>query len=141
MKILIVDDCSVSLLLMKAIIHNNTSASVYVANTVDIGVSLAKSNKFDLILTDIMMPNKTGYDLAKELEGNLILAVTSVSPEDAGDKVNLFSGWCTKPIEREKFKEFLSNYICLDKLAPLSKEYLLQRGYCCNLGCVNCPYK
>lgn len=24
---------------------------------------------------------------------------------------------------------------------PLSKEYLLKRGYCCNNGCKNCPYK
>lgn len=22
----------------------------------------------------------------------------------------------------------------------LSKEFLLQRGYCCGNGCVNCPY-
>lgn len=24
---------------------------------------------------------------------------------------------------------------------PLSREFLLKRGYCCNHGCVNCPYK
>lgn len=24
---------------------------------------------------------------------------------------------------------------------PLSKEFLLKRGYCCNNGCKNCPYK
>ncbi len=23
---------------------------------------------------------------------------------------------------------------------PLSREFLLQRGYCCKLGCLNCPY-
>lgn len=23
---------------------------------------------------------------------------------------------------------------------PLSREFLLQRGYCCHNGCVNCPY-
>lgn len=26
-------------------------------------------------------------------------------------------------------------------MAPLSREFLLARGYCCNLGCLNCPYK
>ena len=26
------------------------------------------------------------------------------------------------------------------KYKPLSKEYLLKRGYCCNNGCKNCPY-
>ena len=24
---------------------------------------------------------------------------------------------------------------------PLSREFLLNRGYCCNNGCLNCPYK
>ena len=24
---------------------------------------------------------------------------------------------------------------------PLSRKYLLKRGYCCNNGCLNCPYK
>lgn len=29
----------------------------------------------------------------------------------------------------------------MKKPQPLSKEYLLNRGYCCNNGCTNCPYK
>lgn len=24
---------------------------------------------------------------------------------------------------------------------PLSRQFLLNRGYCCNCGCLNCPYK
>ena len=24
---------------------------------------------------------------------------------------------------------------------PLSRDFLLRRGYCCNMGCTNCPYK
>lgn len=26
-------------------------------------------------------------------------------------------------------------------MKPLSREFLLSRGYCCNNECVNCPYK
>ena len=26
-------------------------------------------------------------------------------------------------------------------MPPLSREFLLNRGFCCNLGCVNCPYR
>lgn len=25
-------------------------------------------------------------------------------------------------------------------MKPLSREFLLKRGFCCNNGCVNCPY-
>lgn len=28
-----------------------------------------------------------------------------------------------------------------DKIEPLSREFLLNRGYCCGNGCFNCPYK
>ena len=27
------------------------------------------------------------------------------------------------------------------KYKPLSREFLLKRGYCCNNKCQNCPYK
>lgn len=26
-------------------------------------------------------------------------------------------------------------------MRPLSREFLLKRGHCCNNGCLNCPYK
>ncbi len=29
----------------------------------------------------------------------------------------------------------------MKKAQPLSKEFLLNRGFCCNNGCTNCPYK
>ena len=28
-----------------------------------------------------------------------------------------------------------------NKIEPLSREYLLNRGHCCDNGCRNCPYK
>ena len=29
----------------------------------------------------------------------------------------------------------------MKKPQPLSREFLLNRGFCCNNGCLNCPYK
>lgn len=29
----------------------------------------------------------------------------------------------------------------MKKPQPLSREFLLNRGYCCKNGCTNCPYK
>ncbi len=28
-----------------------------------------------------------------------------------------------------------------DRDGALSREFLLRRGYCCDLGCKNCPYR
>jgi hypothetical protein len=29
----------------------------------------------------------------------------------------------------------------MNQKKPLSREFLLNRGFCCNLGCLNCPYE
>ena len=31
-------------------------------------------------------------------------------------------------------------YFNSDGLVVFTKEYLLERGYCCGNGCMNCPY-
>lgn len=31
-------------------------------------------------------------------------------------------------------------YFSNDGLVVFTKEYLLERGYCCGNGCMNCPY-
>ena len=28
----------------------------------------------------------------------------------------------------------------MDKPKPLSRKFLVERGYCCGGGCINCPY-
>ncbi len=38
-------------------------------------------------------------------------------------------------------KEKIDFYFNEDGLMVLTKEYLLQRGYCCSNGCKHCPYK
>ena len=30
--------------------------------------------------------------------------------------------------------------VIVSNYKPLSREFLLERGYCCNSGCTNCPY-
>jgi len=32
-------------------------------------------------------------------------------------------------------------YTSIKMIEPLSKEFLLARGYCCESNCVNCPYR
>lgn len=42
------------------------------------------------------------------------------------------------PHNQEEFDDDL--FYNGDGFVALTKEYLLQRGYCCGNGCVNCPY-
>ncbi|NNC94981.1 MAG: hypothetical protein HKN92_05415 [Chitinophagales bacterium] len=40
----------------------------------------------------------------------------------------------------EALEEGIDFYYNEDGLMVLTKSYLLNRGYCCNSGCLNCPY-
>lgn len=42
-------------------------------------------------------------------------------------------------MRNEKFDED-DYYYNADGFVVLSEKYLLERGYCCGNGCVNCPY-
>ena len=41
---------------------------------------------------------------------------------------------------KKQLNEDEDYYFNNDGLVVFTKEYLLERGYCCGNGCVNCPY-
>lgn len=41
----------------------------------------------------------------------------------------------------EKLQENIDYYFNDEGLMVLTETYLLKRGYCCENGCLNCPYK
>ncbi|GIW22319.1 MAG: hypothetical protein KatS3mg068_1326 [Candidatus Sericytochromatia bacterium] len=79
-----------------------------------------KNNNFDLIITDIQMPEMSGYDLTEEirkLDKNIpIIALTASSIAEEKEKsfkigINDF---ITKPITQNSFKDVIQKWI--DKL-------------------------
>lgn len=41
---------------------------------------------------------------------------------------------------KQQLNEDDDYYFNSDGLVVFTKEYLLERGYCCGNGCINCPY-
>ncbi len=66
-KVLIVDDSSTNNLLFTAILEENNYSAI-VASSAEEGIEVARREKPDLILLDIMMPGKDGFHLLEEIK-------------------------------------------------------------------------
>ncbi len=67
-KILIVDDMKVNLELMKSVLSSIPQYSIICVQNGKTAIQKAKSNYFDLILLDIMMPEMDGFEVCNRLK-------------------------------------------------------------------------
>ena len=74
--ILVVDDCQDNLFLMQLILENQ-GYLVEVANSGTEAIRKINSQRFDLIMLDLMMPNMNGYEVMQYM-GNLNLLFVPV---------------------------------------------------------------
>lgn len=109
-KILAVDD---SVSIRKSISFILSQEGYEVVEAVDgvDGCEKAKSDKFNLVITDINMPNMDGIDFIKQLRGSIegykftpIIALTTENQDSKMQegKAAGATGWIVKPFESEK---------------------------------------
>ncbi|MEA2100780.1 MAG: response regulator [Campylobacterota bacterium] len=118
-KILIAEDNKTNQLLIKTILEDMNIDTVITNDGVE-AEAIFKTNKFDMVLMDINMPNKNGIDAMKDIKkfektqrtNTPIIALTANSLH--GDRVKYishgFDGYLTKPIEMEKLINILNCY-------------------------------
>ena len=114
-KILIVDDNELNIkVAKKTLINLNQNIEVDTANSGNMCIEKVKTNKYDLILMDIMMPEKDGVETLKELqkdnEFNIpVIALTADAVSGAKEKyLNVgFTDYIPKPVTKERLKEKL----------------------------------
>jgi two-component system cell cycle response regulator len=83
------------------------------------GLELARAGNYDLVLTDILMPELDGYELARQfkadprLKGTPLVAVTALAM--AGDRDRIiaagFNGYISKPIDPQKFAAQITSFL------------------------------
>jgi len=86
LRILIIDDSDLSCALLGVILRSDNYTIVGVANDANTGLSLALSEKPDVIFLDIVMPEKSGLEvlvpLRKSLPDAAIVMVSGVEDND-----------------------------------------------------------
>ena len=108
-KILAVDD-SASIRKMVELTLDEEEHEITTANDGALGLKAAEADEYDLVITDINMPNMSGYELIKALrampsyQNKPIVCLTTESGDEQkakGREVGA-TGWITKPFSPEK---------------------------------------
>lgn len=108
-KILAVDDSN-SIRKMVELTLDDEDHDVTTANDGELGLAAAQADDFDIIITDINMPNMSGYELIEALrklpayKNKPIVCLTTESgaeQKEKGREVGA-TGWITKPFSPEK---------------------------------------
>lgn len=103
-KVLIVDDAKENARLFKLYL-DEAGASVNVANDGDTAIDMAKNSPFDVVLLDLQMPGKDGFQVIKELRENAfsnpIIALTAHAMKEEKEKTKKagFDDHITKPVK------------------------------------------
>jgi len=117
MKILFVDDNELNRVLIEEMI--DTLFEDIVVDVFSSASEVLKSDihSYDLILSDISMPDTDGYELYKLLRENNyinpIIAVTALAVQGDKEKILMhgFDGYISKPIDMSNFKNILKAYL------------------------------
>lgn len=107
-KILVVDDSSVVRMSLEMVLKEN-NYEVVTANDGIEGFNAAQDDTFDLIITDINMPNMNGFEMMEKVRALenckfvpiLVLTTESDSEMLKKGKNNGATGWIVKPFTNE----------------------------------------
>lgn len=118
-RILYIEDNPANLRLVKSLVAKRDDIEFESAHTGNLGVELAQANRPDLILLDIGLPGKDGYEVLKLIRGtsNLEqLPVIAVSANAMPSEVKKglqagFDEYVAKPIIIKDFLELIDHYL------------------------------
>lgn len=129
LRVLLVDDNEDSLILTTFILEN-TGLEVETAMSVSQALETIKQSKFDILISDIAMPEMDGYSLVRKIrEGNIseqkeipAIALTALS-SDESRSIALASGfqsYVNKPVEPTVLLAEIKRLISTNKIVPQS---------------------
>lgn len=124
-NILVVDDNRMNLLVVKNLLKN-TMANIAVSMSGEETLELVKSNKYDVILLDHMMPNMDGIETLKRMKDMtenmsaeaVVIALTANAVSGVREMYlsKGFDDYMSKPIDGRKLEEMLAKYLPEEKL-------------------------
>ncbi len=143
-RILLVDDVQDNLDLMAALMDAEGYETIGVSSVDAALAELSKGRPFNLVLSDISMPDKTGFDLLRSMSISVekirsipVLLITAVMPEDENRITGLTLGavdYIVRPIANQELvirvKHAIDSYVAFKNLRATleSSESLAMSG-------------
>ncbi len=114
--VLIVDDDSYNVYIMERFLDRENIAYTAVTDTIALENVLKELSRIDLILLDLEMPKRDGYEIVKILKQYLdssvpIVACTVHTAEINRTKKLGFSGFIAKPLDMDRFPEQITRIL------------------------------
>jgi signal transduction histidine kinase/CheY-like chemotaxis protein len=114
-RVLVVDDHEDTCTGMKRMLERH-GYQITVAHTAQQAVEKVRTQEFDLLISDIGLPDRSGYDLMREVQSSKALpgiALTGFGTEHDINEARAagFSGHLTKPINFERLEEAICNLL------------------------------
>ena len=114
-RVLVVDDHHDTCIGMKMMLERR-GYEITVAHTADQAVEKARSEEFDLLISDIGLPDRSGYELMRELratKGLRGIAISGFGMENDMTRARAagFSEHLTKPINFERLEEAIQRIL------------------------------
>jgi signal transduction histidine kinase/CheY-like chemotaxis protein len=121
-RLLVVDDHHDTVLGLKMMLERR-GYRVTTANSADEAVERAEAAEFDLMISDIGLPDRSGYELMQELRSTKSLRGIALSGFGMENDISRaraagFSEHLTKPINFERLEEAIHNLLDLEPTAP-----------------------
>ena len=118
-KILLVDDSSTALMMATMILSKRTNHELVTAADGEEGVRKAIEEVPDLILMDVVMPNKNGFQACREIRANNktahipVILVTTRGEEECVEIgfENGCSDYITKPVNAQELVLLVESYL------------------------------
>jgi two-component system cell cycle response regulator DivK len=117
-RVLVVEDNPVNLELVAALLESE-GCGVILAETADVSLRLAATERPDLIVMDIQLPGMSGYEATRRLKadpataGIPVVALTAhaMRGEETRAREAGFDAFLTKPIDTLAFRETLRRFL------------------------------
>jgi len=116
-KILLVDDHPVYLAAAQKVLSKDYDVSV--AHSAEEATNLFKSGKYDILITDVVLPGESGIDLAKRLgeaDPDLRIILNSVSPERYWRQASISADACLEKTDMFALIKFVQRTVSLKKM-------------------------
>ncbi|MBQ9384903.1 MAG: response regulator [Ruminiclostridium sp.] len=138
-RLLVIDDTPMNLEVFTNLL-SSTDMKIDTAESGDIGITLAKKHKYDIIFIDHMMPHKDGIETLREMRADkaspnigtymICLTANAVSGARQFYLDEGFDDYLTKPIEPDKLEEMILSVLPQEKIqAPKERDGDEQEQY------------